>query len=94
MKLRTAGWVWPALALAALPKCPACLAAYFAVSTGIAISLTRAAYLRVFIVFACVTALLRLTGKNCAGKVTAVGQLRASLLRQEPGQLIAGVSGH
>jgi hypothetical protein len=62
VKLRTAaGWVWPALTLAALPKCPACLAAYVAVSTGVAISLPAATYLRMFIVIACVTALLRLT---------------------------------
>ena len=65
MKLRAAAeWMWPALTLAALPKCPACLAAYLAVSTGLAISLPAAAYLRVFIVIACGTALLRLAGKK------------------------------
>ena len=65
MKIRSAaGWVWPALTLAALPKCPACLAAYLAVSTGVTITLPTATYSRVFIVMVCVAALLRLAAKR------------------------------
>ena len=55
-----AGWVVPASLLALMPKCPACLAAYVAVATGIGMSASAAAYVRTSAIVACAAALLYL----------------------------------
>ena len=49
--------VIPVAILAVLPKCPACLAAYVALGTGIGLSLTAATYLRLSLIVACVASL-------------------------------------
>lgn len=59
----TAGWILPASALALMPKCPACVAAYVAVATGFGISLSAAAYLRTAAIAACVAMLLYFAAK-------------------------------
>lgn len=42
----TAGWALPSALLVLMPKCPACIAGYIALATGVGISFAAATYLR------------------------------------------------
>jgi hypothetical protein len=59
-----AQFVAPAAALALLPKCPMCVAAYVALFTGISLSAAAATYLRGGLVAVCVASLVLLAGRR------------------------------
>ncbi len=50
---RQFGWILPGLILLFMPKCPACLAGYLAIGTGLGISLATAATLRSGLILLC-----------------------------------------
>ncbi|MGB8170390.1 MAG: hypothetical protein WCF18_23005 [Chthoniobacteraceae bacterium] len=52
-----AGWVFPSAALALLPKCPMCVAAYVALGTGLALTPASANLLLQCVTAICLNAL-------------------------------------
>jgi hypothetical protein len=57
-------WLIPTAALALIPKCPMCLAAYLALFTGTGVSFTAASHLRTGLIFLCIGTLVFLLGKQ------------------------------
>lgn len=55
--LDVAGFAAPAAVLVLLPKCPACIAAYLAIGTGIGVTVATAFYLRILLLVVCVASL-------------------------------------
>jgi hypothetical protein len=65
----TAGWIVPAAGLALVPKCPACLAAYLAIGTGVGVSVPTATYIRMVLLVTFVASLSYLAAKRISAFV-------------------------
>ena len=61
-----AAWALPSVALALVPKCPMCVAAYLAIGSGLGVSLTTAAHLRTALVWLCWSTLALLVARLVA----------------------------
>jgi hypothetical protein len=63
-----AGWLVSSATLVFLPKCPACLAAYVALFSGVGISVASASNLQTSLLILCVLTLLCLALKGLSPK--------------------------
>ncbi len=64
---RALSWIVPSVVLAALPKCPLCLAAYVALFTGFGISLAAAKFAWWAIGISCLVALVYVSATTVIG---------------------------
>ncbi len=64
---RAVRWIVPGVVLAAMPKCPLCLAAYVAVFTGFGISLAAAKFAWWFVAAGCIGVLAYLAANVVRG---------------------------
>jgi hypothetical protein len=68
---RSVGFIFPSAVLVLLPKCPACIAAYVAMGTGIGLSVAAATYLRIAIVSLCLLAMVYFAARHAGQPLRA-----------------------
>ncbi|WP_081888106.1 hypothetical protein [Verrucomicrobium sp. BvORR034] len=73
-----ASWLLPTATLALIPKCPACVAGYVALATGIGISLPTASFVRGSLIALCLVSLAFLAVR----RVRRLNAARAAVIRR------------
>ena len=58
------GWLVPSAILVLLPKCPACLAAYILMGTGVGVSLSATRTLQLLLMILCIAPLAYMTVRH------------------------------
>src|SRR5437773_12512714 len=61
-------WLFPASLLMLMPKCPLCVAAYFALFTGIGITVSTARWIQILMQVFCFTSLAYLAVRHVRGR--------------------------
>ena len=64
------GWLLPTTVLALLPKCPACLAAYVALASGLSLSLSTATSLRIMLLVVSAASLAVMISRRLRASLT------------------------
>jgi hypothetical protein len=72
----------PSIALALIPKCPMCIAAYLALGGGLGVSLSTAAHLRTALVWLCWSVLVLLAVRVAMRFTRRSGVVAISRLRR------------
>ena len=71
----TVKWTLPSVILILMPKCPMCVAAYVGLATGVGISFSTAAHLRLLVLFLCGTSLAVLIARAATRRRRASGEV-------------------
>ena len=71
-------WILPTAILALLPKCPACLAAYVLLWTGVGLSLSTAGIVRMALLVLSISALMFLAFKVIRNAIAGLSQTKES----------------
>jgi hypothetical protein len=75
---RSIQWLFPATILVLIPKCPLCVAAYVALFTGVAISVSTAQWIKILMVVFCLGSLAYLAVRHWRERANAHGGAASS----------------
>src|SRR5438552_18962689 len=71
-------WLFPATFLVLMPKCPLCVAAYFALFTGLGITVSTAGWIQMLMVLFCLSSLAYLGVRHWRERAGAHGGASSS----------------